>query len=134
MAVKKNLEKNGEFKCFEEFILKEYRRQKTELKRDLQIELERDSSSQNLVNSEKISGQNQESNSKTKRIRKNKYLTLLQNRKLLIVEKLKKGVLTKDSYWFLKFKKIRPNKKKIIWNLTKKNKSSYQLKYVSLIN
>lgn len=126
LASKRSLERDGDFKFFEECVLKEFHQQ------DRQNGLGEDC----ILNGAQRNGKesNGSGSGKTKRIRKNKFLKLLQSRETEMKEKLKKGVLNDESYWFLKFKKVRPTKKKILWNLKKENSQAYKIKNVFLFN
>lgn len=126
LTSKRSLERDGDFKFFEECIEKEFRQ-----KMDRVETIE-----EPLTNGKWENGATQIKKNKgiTKRIRKNKFLKLLQDKEMIMRDKLNKGVLNKESYWFLKFKKVRPTKKKILWNLKKEEENKYKIKNVYLLN
>jgi hypothetical protein len=134
LFAKKSLEKDGNFKFFEEIVWKEFEESKKSGSLGDKIEKKEDLVKEDNLKKREHFYENKPKIIKSKRKRKNKFLKLLQNREVILKNKLKKGVLNTDSYWFLKYKKIRPSRQKIFWNLKKINNNEYKIKCVSLNN
>ena len=126
MLAKNQLYREGNFKYFEKLVHKEFEREK-ELKNKPKEEIQ--------INGLKLeSTETNGANGKTRRIKKNKFLKLLQSKESIMKERIKRSVLNCDSYWFLQFKKARVAKHKISWNLKKLKNDQFSLKNISLFN
>ena len=112
-CIKKQMERENTYHIFEDWILQKnnnncFENESVELINETKSEI-----SSNFDNS--------------KRIRKNKFEKIYEDKKLTLLNKMEKNLLNSTSYWFLKFKKPKLQKSKIVINLIKRNDEHFIL-------